>query len=72
VLGFLVEVDNGFVLDFLVDVIGFSSTHLQACLTAGTFKLGIGESCLSLGQAVSITILDCRIQDSQRVKEGTK
>lgn len=69
---FLVEVETTFVLDFFSDVVGLCKTHLQACLTAGTFKLGIGESCLSLWQAVSITILDCRIQDSQRVKEGTK
>lgn len=53
-LNFLVELGTNFVLGF-VSVVGLSKTHLQACLTAGTFKLGIGESCLSLGQAVSTT-----------------
>lgn len=70
---FLVEVEASFVLDLVVDVVGFSRTHLQACLTAGTFKLGIGESCLSLWQAVSRTFLDLNsLHDLQRVEEGTK
>jgi hypothetical protein len=42
-------------LDILVDVFVFAVMHLQASLTAATFELGMGESCLLLCQAVSIT-----------------
>jgi hypothetical protein len=42
-------------LDVLVDVWVFAVIHLQASLTAGTFELGMGESCLLLCEAVSIT-----------------
>lgn len=52
-LDFLIEVD------FITEVLGVSKTHLQACLTAGTFRLGIGESCLSLLHTISMTILSC-------------
>lgn len=52
-LDFLIEVD------FITEVLEVSKTHLQACLTAGTFRLGIGESCLSLLQTISMTILSC-------------
>lgn len=36
------------VLEILLDDLELSKTHLQACLTAGTFKFGIGESWRSL------------------------
>ena len=72
ILDFLVEVETGFVLDFFVDVVGLCKTHLQACLTAGTFRLGIGESCRSLFQSVSMTAFSLNILDLQRVKEGTE
>jgi hypothetical protein len=48
-------VDDFFlVLDVLLDVLWELKTHLQAFLTAGTLKLGIGESFRSLGVIVSI------------------
>lgn len=53
------ELDFPIEVDFITEVLGVSKTHLQACLTAGTFRLGIGESCLSLLQTVSMTILSC-------------
>lgn len=71
-LDFLVEVEIDLVPDLFVDVVGFSKTHLQACLTAGTFKLGMGESCLSLRWTFSMVAFDPINHDSQRVEEGTK
>ena len=53
------ELDFPIEVDFITEVLGVSKTHLQACLTAGTFRLGIGESCLSLLQTISMTILSC-------------
>lgn len=43
-------------LDFLPDGFDPLKTHLQACCTAGTFMLGIGESRRGLGQEISMGI----------------
>jgi len=51
---FFVEMDVLVLLDILVGDFGDSVTHLQAFLTAGTFTLGIGESCRSLHPNVSV------------------
>jgi hypothetical protein len=42
------------VLDILLDVLGELRTHLQAFLTAGTLRLGIGESFRSLDPTISM------------------
>lgn len=68
----LVEVEIDLVLDLLVDVVGRCKTHLQACLTAGTFKLGMGESCLSLRWTISMVAPDSSNHDSQRGEERTE
>jgi hypothetical protein len=42
------------VLEVLLDVLGELKTHLQAFLTAGTSRLGIGESFRSLDPTISM------------------
>lgn len=68
----LLEVEIDLVLDLLVDVVGRCKTHLQACLTAGTFKLGMGESCLSLRWTISMVAPDSSNHDSPRGEERTE
>jgi hypothetical protein len=41
------------ILDVLADDVELVVIHLQAFLTAGTFRSGMGESCRSLCQAIS-------------------
>lgn len=50
---FLVLDETFLVLDVLLDGFKPLKTHLQACCTAGTFRLGIGESCRGLNRAIN-------------------
>jgi hypothetical protein len=52
----LVVAELFMVLDILLDVLEELITHLQAFLTAGTLRLGIGESFCSLDPTISIHI----------------